>query len=83
MRLSPERAAEWSDEEVVRRWARLFPPRGKNRKPLPATQQWVEQKRADENFVQQARKRLADLDWFMKCLKEPLARIWCERERRG
>ena len=27
VRLDPEAAAAWSDEEVVRRWGRLFPPR--------------------------------------------------------
>jgi hypothetical protein len=34
VRLSPERAATWSDEEVVRCWGRLVPPRGKDRKPF-------------------------------------------------
>ena len=34
LRLNDDVAAGWSDEEVVRRWARLFPPRGKDRKPL-------------------------------------------------
>ena len=72
--LSPERAEVWSDEDVVRRWGRLFPPRGKNRQPLPVSDAWVTQKLADAKFLQQARKRLGDLGWFMKCLKEPLAR---------
>ena len=26
LRLDPDVAAAWSDEEVVRRWGRLFPP---------------------------------------------------------
>lgn len=77
VRLEPERVDQWSDEEVVRRWATLFPPRGKNRKPLEVTQQWIEQKLADQDqkYVTNARKRLANLGWFMKCLKEPLARL--------
>ena len=75
VRLCPERSASWSDEEVVRRWGRLFPPRGKDRKPLAVSEAWVQQKLADVKFVAAARRRLADLGWFMKCLKEPLARI--------
>ena len=75
LRLCPERSASWSDEEVVRRWGRLFPPRGKDRKPLAVSEAWVQQKLADVKFVAAARRRLADLGWFMKCLKEPLARI--------
>ena len=61
LRLSPERAATWSEEEVVRRWGRLFPPRGKDRKPLAVSESWVQQKLADATFVQKARRRLADL----------------------
>ena len=34
VRLDPEAAAGWSDEDVVRRWGRLFPPRDKSRRPL-------------------------------------------------
>ncbi|MCL4191441.1 MAG: hypothetical protein KJZ87_06815 [Thermoguttaceae bacterium] len=75
VRLCPERLASWSDKEVVRRWGRLFPPRGKDRKPQTVSESWVEQKLADRKFVESARRRLADLGWFMKCLKEPLARL--------
>ena len=81
VRLSPERLLELSDEEVVRRWGKLFPPRGKDRKPLKVTQAWVRQKRTDAKFVAQTRERLADLGWFMKCLKEPLARIANHQEK--
>jgi hypothetical protein len=31
LRLDPEVATGWSDEDVVRRWGRLFPPRDKSR----------------------------------------------------
>ncbi len=73
--LSPDRAAQWSDEEVVRRWGRVVPPRGKNREPEEMSDEWVKQKLADPTFVDTARKRLANLGWFMKLLKEPLARL--------
>ena len=75
VRLSPEVAADWSDEEVVRRWARLFPPRGRKRKPIAVTKQWVRQQVQDKKHVRTLRERLCELGWFMKCLKEPLARL--------
>jgi len=31
LRLDPDVAKGWSDDEVVRRWGRLFPPRDKSR----------------------------------------------------
>ncbi len=37
VRLDLETAAAWSDEQVVRRWGRLFPPRDRNRQPLPVS----------------------------------------------
>ena len=73
--LSDELARGWSDEDVVRRWGRLFPPRGKDRKPLEVTPQWVQERLADAKWVAQAQERLNSLGWFMKCLKEPLARM--------
>ncbi len=35
VRLDPDVAKTWSDEDVVRRWVKLFAPRDKSRKPLP------------------------------------------------
>jgi REP element-mobilizing transposase RayT len=75
VRLDPDTASGWSDEEVVRRWGQLFPPRDKSRQPLPVSKTWVEWRLQDLKWVAQARKRLQSLSWFMKCLKEPLARL--------
>ena len=75
MRLDPDTATGWSDEDVVRRWGRLFPPRDKSRQPLPVSKAWVEWRLQDVQWVAQARKRLQSLSWFMKCLKEPLSRL--------
>ena len=66
---------QWSDRDVAQRWGRLFPPRDKKRQPLPVTEAWIEQQLRDPKWVQKIRKRLAKLGWFMKCLKEPLARM--------
>jgi REP element-mobilizing transposase RayT len=75
IRLDPDTANAWSDEDVVRRWGRLFPPRDKSREPLPISEQWVQWRLQDVQWVATARARLQSLSWFMKCLKEPLARL--------
>ena len=75
VRLDPDVAQGWSDEEVVRRWGRLFPPRDKSRQPLPVSNAWVQWRLQDVQWVATARARLASLSWFMKCLKEPLSRL--------
>jgi REP element-mobilizing transposase RayT len=75
LRLDPDEAAGWSDEEVVRRWGRLFPPRDKTRRAVPVSDDWVQSLLKDTAWVAKARERLGSLSWFMKCLKEPLARL--------
>ena len=67
VRLDPDVADGWSDEEVVRRWGRLFPPRDKSRKPLPVSESWVELRLKDVQWVAATRTRLQSLSWFMKC----------------
>ena len=66
---------KWSNKEVAERWGRLYPPRGKKRKPLPVTEAWGKEKRSDARWIRRTRERLANLGWFMNCLKEPLAKM--------
>ena len=75
LRLDQDVAKAWSDEEVVRRWGRLFPPRDKSRQPLPVAECWVQWRLKDAQWVATARERLQSISWFMKCLKEPLSRL--------
>jgi len=75
VRLDPEVAKNWSNEDVVRRWGRLFPPRDKARQPIPVSEDWVQSRLQDAKWVATARERLQSLSWFMKCLKEPLSRL--------
>ena len=75
VRLDPDVAAGWSDEEVVRRWGRLFPPRDKARQPVPVSEAWVQWRLQNGPWVAKTRSRLQSLSWFMKCLKEPLSRM--------
>ena len=75
LRLDPDIASGWSDEGVVRRWGRLYPPRDKRRRVLPVSDQWVQDRLGHPAWVATAREQLKSLSWFMKCLKEPLARL--------
>jgi REP element-mobilizing transposase RayT len=75
VRLDSDVAEGWSDEEVVRRWGMLFPPRDRSRRPLPVSKSWIEWRLKDAEWVATARARLQSLSWFMKCLKEPLSRL--------
>ncbi len=75
VRLDPEATNGWSDEEVVRRWGRLFPPRDKSRQTLPVSNDWVQSRLKDAEWVTKIRGRLQSLSWFMKSLKEPLSRL--------
>jgi REP element-mobilizing transposase RayT len=75
LRLNDAAAASWTNEDTVRRWGKLFPPRGKDRQALEVTDAWVEDRLKDAKWIAECRKRLNDLGWFMKCVKEPLARM--------
>jgi hypothetical protein len=74
LRLDSRKAEEWSDEEVVRRWCRLFPLRNLAGEAIKVSMDRIRRFAGDPDWVNKSRKRLADLGWFMKCLKEPLAR---------
>lgn len=74
-RLDPHVVAGWSDEDVVRRWGRLFPSRDKDRQALPVSKDWVLGRLQDATCVAKARDRLASLSWVIGCLKESLARM--------
>jgi len=59
VRLDPDLARGWSDEDVVRRrWGRLFPPRDKARQVAPVSEEWVQARLKDARWVATARERL-------------------------
>lgn len=59
IRVNHDEVAAWSDDEVVKRWGRLF------RIPAEPVQGWQ---------IEQWRARLSSISWFMRCLNEPMAR---------
>ena len=75
LRVRPDLAQEWSDDEAALRWRLLYRPRDE------ATGRQVEPAEHDLNMitsdpqrVAELRRRLASLSWFMRCLSEPIAR---------
>ncbi|AHF04667.1 hypothetical protein MARPU_13070 [Marichromatium purpuratum 984] len=77
VRVDADRAAGWSDDEVLRRWRCLF--RGPvvvERFLSPATRAGMTEAELDgvAGLVAIYRARLADLSWFMRVLNESIAR---------
>jgi hypothetical protein len=75
LRLDSARVTRWSDEEVARRWATLFPLRDVDGNALPVSDARVAKLASSAEWLSTTRARLSNLGWFMKCLKEPLARM--------
>jgi REP element-mobilizing transposase RayT len=74
-RLDPGIADGWSNEEVVRRWIAVYRPSCLDVDNPATVQAWIDHQCQDTARVARYRERLQDLGWFMKALKEPLARL--------
>ena len=72
----PDIVADWSDEEVARRWWNIFPKR-KNEDGTPAvpTDFELQMITAVTDRLAEIRRRLSSISWFMRCLVEPIARL--------
>jgi len=75
LRLDVDEASSWSAEEVIRRWAVAYPPKTALGKKIEITQAWIDLHAKDKKRIELLRERLQSLGWFMKALKEPLARM--------
>ncbi|HJU40255.1 MAG TPA: transposase, partial [Tahibacter sp.] len=67
----PQSTAAWSAQEVARRWAMVRP------RPFAsasAMEEWIEGQVNNAERIEEYRKRLASLSWFMRLLNEPIAR---------
>ena len=56
-----KQAEAWSEEEIIHRWASIFPKDAKENKHL-------------SQKIQLWKERLASISWFMRCLNEKIAR---------
>ncbi|MFM1895546.1 MAG: hypothetical protein RLZZ385_620 [Pseudomonadota bacterium] len=64
----------WSDEEVIRRWTRVFT---NSAALLKTVENNPESKAVQQHYsktVKLWRERLSDISWFMRCLNECIAR---------
>jgi REP element-mobilizing transposase RayT len=74
LQINSEQATEWSVDEVIARWTRLF-----SGHPLVQRYQNGEQLDAAllqtvSGFAEEWRERLSSVSWFMRCLNEHIAR---------
>ena len=74
LRLDPARARGWSDLQIAAKWLTLCPPKGADGKPLTLVPEYLATRTADAAWLTECRRRLSDLGWFMKLLKEPISR---------
>ena len=70
----PARVAVWTPAEVATRWASAHPRTGPDGSPVAWSASDIAEKAADPVWIDTIRKRLRSLSWFMKCVKERLAR---------
>ena len=75
LRSRPDIVRSWSDEQVARRWLRLFPKRKEpNGQPAEPTEVELNQILLDPSRVAELRTRLSDISWWMRCSAENIAR---------
>ena len=70
----PDRVPAWTPAEVAARWASAHPRTGHNGHPQAWSPAEIAEKAADSAWIETTRHRLRSLSWFMKCIKERLAR---------
>jgi len=77
LRSRPDVVRQWTDEQVVRRWLKLFPGRRdvKTGEPAKVTQAKVNMILNNPERVAELRIRLSDISWWMGCLAEQIARM--------
>jgi len=79
LRTLPEIVATWSDREVVYRWLLIHPNRTRRRRmgidpDVPPQEVELDLFLGQPKLVDDLRSRLSSVSWFMKDLKEPIAR---------
>jgi putative transposase len=75
LRVNPDEAQTWSDEEVVRRWDRIY----SVRKAMTGMKGELDEEIMSmvlerPELIAEWRSRLCSISWFMKQINEPLAR---------
>ncbi len=82
LRLNPDAAERWTDRQVMERWGKIHPPRNGSRRPLPITEEWIDQQVADTKNVAKTREKICSASQFMKDLKQPIAEFVNRQNKR-
>jgi len=75
VKIDPARVADWTDEEVARRWLQIFSGPLLMQQFLAGTVLTEFQQQRIAELLTLWRERLADLSWLMRCINEPIARM--------
>ena len=75
LRSRPDVVKDWSDNEVARRWLRLFPKRrDADGNPADPEDHELGMITNDSNRLIEIRRRLSDISWWMRAIAENIAR---------
>jgi REP element-mobilizing transposase RayT len=75
IRVDPEKADRWTDQEVAERWTQLFSKPSLIHRYLGGVNLTVDDQHQVTQLISIWRQRLSDLSWYMRCLNEPIARM--------
>jgi len=74
LKLSPEQADDWTEDEVIERWLTLFKGHALVQHYVAGLAQSIAERDQVQLIVTEWRRRLGNISWFMKCLNQPIAR---------
>ena len=84
VRMQPEAVATWSSVEVATRWAAIFGTRLPRSSDGRVRSEVIDRLSRDAAWIEERRRRLSDLSWFMRAFSESIAvRANAEDECRG
>ena len=69
--IEPARTKTWSDKQIATRWLKVFGYNSNRRSDWKAR---IAALCMNTERINEIRRRLSNLSWFMRCLKEPIAR---------
>ncbi|MGQ7845492.1 transposase [Granulosicoccus sp. 3-233] len=67
-------AEKWSDTEIIQRWHQVFKGTELSQRFLAQEALSIEEQKILSHSIGRWRLALTDISWFMRCVKEPLAR---------
>ena len=75
VRTRPDVVKSWTDMDVARRWWNLFPQRRNiDQSPAEPRDEELSAICTNTSGLNEKRKRLSSISWFMRCVAEPIAR---------